>query len=252
MNICQYSNSTFNYKPGRELTITGMYNFAFDVAATDQLKSEVAIIAGIANATLGNQVVAWQELASDYRLIRNEISAVLPEFKDYNARLEAERGFYLQNPAAQRRWHTKQQKAIFSAAMLPQQLAHEMVKTQSSKSILTLQTLRSHDQYNTSIYGMDDRYRGIYGERRVLFANSDDMIKQGLQEGDTVAITTVSNDGIERKVTHFKIVSYQIPSGCVAAYYPETNPLVPLESIADDCGTPTYKSIPITLAKTEQ
>ncbi|WOH36106.1 FdhF/YdeP family oxidoreductase [Thalassotalea fonticola] len=217
--------------------------------ASQQLKSEVAVIAGIASATLGEQVVDWQKLTSDYGLIRNEISAVLPDFKDYNSRIQADRGFYLQNPAAQRQWNTKQQKAVFSAAMLPQQLAHEMVKAQYSKSILTLQTLRSHDQYNTSIYGMNDRYRGVYGERRVLFANSDDMAKQGLQDGDTVEITTEANDGIERRVSNFKVVSYQIPSGCVAGYYPETNPLVPLESVADDCGTPTYKSIPITLAK---
>lgn len=217
--------------------------------ASHQLKSEIAIIADIANTTLGKQVVDWQWLASDYALIRNEISAVLPEFKDYNSRIEAKRGFYLQNPAAQRQWHTKQQKAVFSSEMLPQQLAHEMIETQCSRLVLTLQTLRSHDQYNTSIYGMDDRYRGIYGERRVLFANSDDMAKQGLQDGDIVEIKTESNDGIERRVSNFKVVSYQIPSGCVAGYYPETNPLVPLESVADDCGTPTYKSIPITLEK---
>ncbi|WP_081945659.1 hypothetical protein [Thalassotalea sp. ND16A] len=99
--------------------------------ASHQLKSEVAIIAGIANAALGEQTVEWQKLASDNRLIRDEISAVLPEFKDYNARIATERGFYLHNPASQRRWHTKQQKAVFSAAMLPQQLAHEMAKTQT-------------------------------------------------------------------------------------------------------------------------
>ena len=217
--------------------------------ASNQLRSEVAIIAGIATTTLGSQTVQWTKLSGDYSLIRDEISAVLPGFKDYNTRIETDRGFYLQNPAALRKWNTPENKATFSASMLPVRLTHEEVKNQTSKAVLTLQTLRSHDQYNTSIYGLDDRYRGIYGERRVLFANDDDMAKQNLQNGDLVTIKTVTSDGIKRSVSDFKIVTYQIPSGCIAAYYPETNPLVPLESIADDCGTPTYKSIAVTLEK---
>ena len=217
--------------------------------ASNQLRSEVSIIAGIATTTLGSQTVQWTKLSGDYSLIRDEISAVLPGFKDYNTRIETDRGFYLQNPAALRKWNTPAHKATFSASMLPVRLTHEEVKNQTSKAVLTLQTLRSHDQYNTSIYGLDDRYRGIYGERRVLFANDDDMAKQNLQNGDLVTIKTVTSDGIKRSVSDFKIVTYQIPSGCIAAYYPETNPLVPLESIADDCGTPTYKSIPVTLEK---
>ena len=96
---------------------------------------------------------------------------------------------------------------------------------------------------------MDDRYRGVYGERRVVFANSGDMEKQNLKDGDIVEITSVFKDGIERSVSNFKVISYQIPTGCIAAYYPETNPLVPLDSIADDCGTPTYKSVPVKLTK---
>lgn len=217
--------------------------------ASNKLLSEVSIIAGIATATLGNQTIDWTTLSDDYSLIRDEISVVLPDFKDFNTKIETDRGFYLQNPAALRVWKTPEKKAKFSASMLPV-LVHEKVKSDKSKAILTLQTLRSHDQYNTSIYGMDDRYRGIYGQRRVLFVNSDDMKNQNLQEGDLVTIKTVSNDGVERSVSGFKIVNYLIPAGCIAAYYPETNPLVPLNSIADDCGTPTYKSIPVTLEKT--
>lgn len=118
-----------------------------------------------------------------------------------------------------------------------------------SKPVLTLQTMRSHDQYNTTIYGMDDRYRGVYGERKVIFVNQGDMDKQALSEGDRVTIKTVSSDGVQRLVTGFKVISYHIPQGCVAAYYPETNPLVPLDSVADDCGTPTYKSIAVTIDK---
>ena len=96
---------------------------------------------------------------------------------------------------------------------------------------------------------MDDRYRGIYGERRVVFVNADDMAKQQLNNGDKVKITTVSNDNIVRSITDFKVVEYTIPASCVAAYYPETNPLVPLESTADNCGTPTYKSIAVSIEK---
>ncbi|MBL4822120.1 MAG: FdhF/YdeP family oxidoreductase [Colwellia sp.] len=217
--------------------------------ASDNIRSETAIVAGIAMASVGDKRVDWHKLASDYALIRQEISAVIPGFKDYNARIKAGRGFYLQNPAAQRQWRTPMKKATFSDAKLPEQLAHERAQSLTKQTVLTLQTMRSHDQYNTTIYGLDDRYRGIYGERNVIFVNAEDMTKQQLKSGDLVKITTISNDGIERSVTNFKVVEYLIPSGCVAAYYPETNPLVPLESVADDCGTPTYKSIPISLEK---
>ena len=217
--------------------------------ASEHLRSEVAIVAGIAAATVGNNNVAWSKLAENYDLIRDEIADVIPGFTDFNKRLEAERGFYLQNPAAIRQWNTPSQKACFTASTLPAELIHEAASKTSSNPMLTLQTLRSHDQYNTSIYGMDDRYRGVYGERRVVFANSDDMEKQHLKDGDIVEITSVFKDGIERSVSNFKVISYQIPTGCIAAYYPETNPLVPLDSIADDCGTPTYKSIPVKLTK---
>ncbi|MBU2872057.1 FdhF/YdeP family oxidoreductase [Colwellia sp. E2M01] len=217
--------------------------------ASELLRSETAIIAGMASASVGDKVVNWLKLASDYALIRDEISAVLPDFENYNTRIEAGRGFYLQNAAAERQWQTPANKAMFSAAELPEQLVHEIAKDKTKGLVFTLQTLRSHDQYNTSIYGMDDRYRGVYGERKVIFINADDMAKLNLIAGDFVKITTVSNDTVIRSVSHFKVIEYDIPSGCIAAYYPETNPLVPLESIAEDCGTPTSKSIPITLEK---
>lgn len=217
--------------------------------ASKQLRSEVAIIAGIATATLGDDNVDWTKLSADYALIRDEISAVIPGFQHYNQRIEAERGFYLTNSAAERKWNTPTAKANFSTAALPTHLAHSAspLTEQSLQTVLTLQTLRSHDQYNTSIYGLDDRYRGIYGQRKVVFVSEDDMAKQQLNDGDLVSIITVSNDNIERSVSGFKVVPYQIPAGCIAAYYPETNPLVPLNSIADDCGTPTYKAISVIL-----
>lgn len=217
--------------------------------ASSQLKSETAIVAAIASATVGEQVVEWSKLASNYDLIRDEITAVIPGFVDYNSRVKASRGFYLQNPAALHQWNTPNKKATFSDAKLPEQLIHESAQSLTSNPVLTLQTMRSHDQYNTTIYGMDDRYRGVYGERKVMFISEADMQNHSLQEGDAVIIKTVSSDGVERSITDFKVVSYQIPQGCIAAYYPETNPLVPLESIADDCGTPTYKSIAVTIEK---
>jgi anaerobic selenocysteine-containing dehydrogenase len=109
--------------------------------------------------------------------------------------------------------------------------------------------LRSHDQYNTTIYGLDDRYRGVYGQREVLFINPDDLAALDLQDGDLVDIETVWNDGITRKVSGFKIVPYNIPRGNLAAYYPETNPLVPLTSIGDGTGTPTSKFVPVKISR---
>lgn len=217
--------------------------------ASSQLKSETAIVAAIACATVGEQVVDWSKLASNYDLIRDEITAVIPGFVDYNVRVKASRGFYLQNPAALHQWNTPNQKATFSDARLPQQLIHESAQSLTANPVLTLQTMRSHDQYNTTIYGMDDRYRGVYGERKVIFICEEDMLNHNLQEGDAVIIRTVSSDGVERSIADFKVIRYQIPRGCIAAYYPETNPLVPLESIAEGCGTPTYKSIAVTIEK---
>lgn len=217
--------------------------------ASELLRSETAIIAGMAMAAVGNNIVDWQKLSSDYALIRDEISAVITGFDNYNAKIKTGRGFYLQNLAAQRQWKTPQNKAMFSTAALPTQLAHEIAKESTINHVFTLQTLRSHDQYNTSIYGMDDRYRGVYGQRKVIFINANDMVTLSLLPGDLVKITTVSTDNVVRSVDGFKVMEYDIPSGCIAAYYPETNPLVPLESIADDCGTPTSKSIPVTLEK---
>lgn len=220
--------------------------------ASKNIRSETAIVAAIAIASVGDKIVDWNKLASDYALIREEISAVIPDFEDYNSRIKAGRGFYLQNYAALRQWQTPEKKAIFCDATLPEKLAHERAKSLTKKPVLTLQTLRSHDQYNTTIYGMDDRYRGVYGERNVIFVNAEDIAKQNLKNGDYVKIKTISDDGINRSVSNFKIIEYPIPLGCAAAYYPETNPLVPLESVADDCGTPTYKSIPIFIEKINQ
>ena len=214
-----------------------------------QQRSEPAIIAGIAHATLGDTPVNWLALSKDYDLIREHIAATLPDFKDFNQRLEQPGGFYLGNSAARYDWQTANGKANFSAAPLPTSLIPEVVSAKANGMLSTLQTLRSHDQYNTTIYGLDDRYRGVYGQRMVLFMNPEEIKRRELKEGDWVELSTVWLDEVERKVAGFKIVAYDIPLGDVAAYYPETNPLVPLHSVGEQSHTPTSKSIPIVIRK---
>lgn len=210
-------------------------------------RSETAIVAGIADAVLGNEKLDWLSLAADYHKIRDHIAATLPGFSDFNARCDIKGGFYLGNAAAELRFHTPGNKAQFSHARLPTSLFPPLGNGVDAP--FTLQTLRSHDQYNTTIYGLDDRYRGVYGQREVLFINEEDMAGLGLAAGVDVDIETLWNDGITRKVTGFKLVPYNIPRGNLAAYYPETNPLVPLSSFGDESGTPTSKSIPVTITR---
>ncbi|MBK0031533.1 FdhF/YdeP family oxidoreductase [Erwinia sp. S43] len=210
----------------------------------DTQRSETWIVAGIANAVLGNEKVDWLGLAADYNLIRDHIAATIPGFADFNAKCDIKGGFYLGNAAAELRFNTLHEKAQFSNAALPVSLFPEL----DDEVPFTLQTLRSHDQYNTTIYGLDDRYRGVYGQREVLFINAQDMEKLGFAAGDNVDIETVWNDGITRKVHGFKLVPYNIPAGNLAAYYPETNPLVPLSSFGDISGTPTSKSVPVKIS----
>lgn len=216
----------------------------------DTQRSETAIVAGIADATVGNTAtVNWLELAGDYNKIRDHIAATIPGFEDFNKKCEHSGGFYLGNAAAELRFATPSKKAEFSHASLPKTLFPQI---DGADVPFTLQTLRSHDQYNTTIYGLDDRYRGVYGQREVLFMNPEDIDQSGYQAGDLVDIETIWNDGIKRKVSGFKLVPYTIPRGNLAAYYPETNPLVPMESLGDGTGTPTSKSVPVKLSRTEQ
>jgi molybdopterin-dependent oxidoreductase alpha subunit len=209
-------------------------------------RSETAIVCGIADAVLGNQQLDWLELADDYSLIRNHIAATIPGFEDFNQRCDQPGGFYLGNAAAELHFNTPSGKAEFGSAPLPDSLFPQLDGRQAP---FTLQTLRSHDQYNTTIYGLDDRYRGVYGQREVLFINPEDLAVLDMQDGELVEIETLWNDGITRKVSGFKLVSYDIPRGNLAAYYPETNPLVPLASFGDGTGTPTSKSIPVEIRR---
>lgn len=209
------------------------------LAATQ--RSETAIVAGIAHATLGTAQLDWLALAADYNLIRDHIAATIPGFQNFNARCDEPGGFWLGNAAAELRFNTPSAKAEFSAAALPDAVCPEITAP------FVLQTLRSHDQYNTTIYSLDDRYRGVYGQRDVLFMHPADIAALGLSDGDRVDIETQATDGVVRRVEDFRLVAYDIPRGNLAAYYPETNPLVPLTRFGDGTGTPTSKSIPVSV-----
>ncbi len=209
--------------------------------AGPELRSEVGIIAGMATATLkGRTNIDWQGLATDHSRIRDHISRVVPGFENYNSRLD--QPFYLPNPARQRRFVTESKKAEFFVAPIA-------VHPVSSERFL-MTTVRSHDQFNTTIYALNDRYRGIYGGRRVVFMNEDDAREKGWATGQHVDITSHFED--ERRVArHFQVVVYTIPRRCVATYFPEANVLVPIGSVADGSNTPTYKSIMVSLAESD-
>ncbi len=215
---------------------------------SDMMRSEPAIIAGMAKATLGDSnPVEWQALADNYDRIRDLIADVIPGFSDFNARLAQPGGFYLGNSAAELRWNTPSAHALVHSHALPAHILPADVAALLTERTLILQTLRSHDQYNTTIYGLNDRYRGIKGERRVLFINPADIERLGFAAGDRVTLSSIWSDGVQRRAEDFRLVPYDIPAGNLAAYYPETNPLVPLDSVGDYSHTPTSKSIAVVL-----
>ncbi|GKT21737.1 FdhF/YdeP family oxidoreductase [Acidovorax sp. SUPP3334] len=217
--------------------------------ASDRLLSEPAIVARLAAATLGPRSrTPWLWLVEDYARIRDQIEAVFADFKDFNQRVAVPGGFRLRNTASERVWATDDHKAHFVAHPVPLDTpSHQARAKRRDTVVFTLLTTRSHDQYNTTIYGHDDRYRGVFGQRRVVFIHPEDIRALGMKEGDWVDIHTVWTDGQERRADRFKLVGYDIPRGDLAAYYPETNPLVPLSSVALNAGTPTSKSIPVVL-----
>jgi molybdopterin-dependent oxidoreductase alpha subunit len=217
--------------------------------ASPHLKSEVAIVAGIAAATVGDAVVEWAALADDYDRIRDHIAATIPGFENYNARLRKPRGFHLRNTAAHREWDTPGGRATFSASALPAQTVHQ--KALKGGGRFALQTFRSHDQYNTTVYGLDDRYRGVYGERQVIFIHPEDLKSLGAQAGDRVDVVGDHDDGVARVAAGFRLVPYDIPRGSIAGYYPELNVLVPLGSAGEESDTPTSKSVMVTFRKRE-
>ncbi|EJB06957.1 molybdopterin-dependent oxidoreductase alpha subunit [Rhizobium leguminosarum bv. trifolii WSM597] len=214
--------------------------------ASPHLLSEVAIIAGIAEATVGSAAVDWAELADDYDLIRDHIEATIPGFENYNARLRKPRGFHLRNAASHREWDTPAGKASFSSEALPEETVHQRARKGEGHRF-ALQTFRSHDQYNTTVYGLDDRYRGVYGERQVIFIHPADLKAMNAEAGDRIDVVGAHDDGIERIAGNFRLVPYDIPRGSIAGYYPELNVLVPLGSAGKESDTPTSKSIMVSL-----
>jgi molybdopterin-dependent oxidoreductase alpha subunit len=208
---------------------------------SEHLKSEVAIVCGMARATLTNSTIDWQSFEDDYDLIRDKIEAVFPDlFKDFNAKIRKPGGFRLANGASERVWRTSTGKArflVFRGVDEDPPVPHP--------EMLRLATIRSHDQYNTTIYSMNDRYRGVYGTRTVVFMNKDDMAARGIAPQALVEIEALSDDGVERRVRSFAALPYDIPRGSIAAYYPETNPLLALAHHDAKSGTPAAKSIPV-------
>jgi len=207
--------------------------------ASEDLLSEPAIVARLAIATLGNRSgINWQELTADYDRIRDHIARVVPGFDDYNARVRRPGGFHLPNFARERVFKTPSGRAVFTVHALPR---HDLKPDQ-----FLMMTIRSHDQFNTSIYGLDDRYRGIYNGRRVIFLNRDDIHAANLVEGQMVDLFSYF-EGEERAARRFVVVPYSIPRRCAATYFPETNVLVPLRSVAEKSNTPASKSVVISI-----
>ncbi|BEM28266.1 oxidoreductase alpha (molybdopterin) subunit [Serratia marcescens] len=207
--------------------------------ASEWLRSEPAIVAGMAKAVMPASKVPWDELIEDYDVIRDLIEKTIPGFDDYNARIRQPGGFRMPLPPTERRWPTPTGKAMFSvfSGLHEDQSAAE-------QDTLRLITLRSHDQYNTTIYALDDRYRGVFGRRDVLFMNDSDLQRLGLEHGDVVDLETAL-PGCTQRLEGITVIAYNISAGSVGAYYPEANVLVPLHYIDEESGTPSYKSVPI-------
>ncbi len=211
---------------------------------SEHLRSEPAIIAGMASATMPQSKVGWMELVEDYDRIRDKIEAVFPDFKDFNARIKIPGGFRLPLPATERIWKTPSGKAEFLlfTGLNEDPIVHD-------GSVLRLTTIRSHDQYNTTIYGLDDRYRGVFGRRDVVFIHQDDLAAQNIQHGDAIDVETALPNGTPLRLEGFTAIAYNIARGSVAAYYPEANGLVPLEYHDPQSGTPSYKSVPVRITR---
>ena len=212
---------------------------------SDQVRSEVSIICQLARAVLGAEhPVPWERFAGDYDAVRDAIAAVVPGCADYNTRVRQPDGFQLPHPPRDaREFPTTTGKANFAV--------NPMQWVQVPPGRLVLQTLRSHDQYNTTIYGLDDRYRGVKGGRRVVFVNPADIETLGLGDGDRVDLVSEFTDATgelqERRAKDFLVVPYSTPVGNAAAYYPETNALVALDHVAAKSNTPVSKAITIRL-----
>jgi anaerobic selenocysteine-containing dehydrogenase len=208
--------------------------------ASEALLSEVAILSRLARRTLGEDpAIPWEEFEANYDAIRDRISRVVPDFEDFNRRVADPAGFPLPNPVNSGDFRTPSGKAVFSS--------NEFEWLSAPDGYLVLQSLRSHDQWNTIPYANDDRYRGIHDARRVVMVNPADLDELGIADRSAVDIVSVWHDGVERRAPNFRVVGYPAARGSAAAYYPETNVLVPLDSVADVSNTPTSKGVIVRL-----
>jgi molybdopterin-dependent oxidoreductase alpha subunit len=209
--------------------------------ASEHLLSEVAIVTRLAEALFPADDIDWAGMRADYGVVRDHIARVVPGFDDFNDRVRRPGGFALPHPPRDRReFPTTTGRARFTVN------AVDVLDVPPGH--LLLQTVRSHDQFNTTIYGLDDRYRGIRSGRRVVFVNADDLAELGIDDGEQVDLVSVWTDG-ERRAEDFRVVAYATARGCAAAYFPETNVLVPLDSVAKVSNTPVSKSVVIRLEK---
>ncbi|MRX11177.1 FdhF/YdeP family oxidoreductase [Pseudoduganella sp. FT25W] len=224
-------------------------SYGINKPASDNLLSETAIVARLAHATLGSGKVDWLGLGADYAAIRELIEQVFDDFHDFNARVAHHGGFHLRVASREREWRTASGRAQFVPHAVDTDTPIHRARARHGERLMVLMTARSHDQYNTTIYGLDDRYRGVFGLRRVVFINKDDLALLGFRNGEHVDLVSVWDDDVTRRAERFLLVEYDIPRGCLGAYFPETNGLVPLHSTADGAGTPTSKSIPVLLER---
>ncbi|WP_035723471.1 FdhF/YdeP family oxidoreductase [Bradyrhizobium sp. ARR65] len=212
--------------------------------ASEHLLSEPKIIAEFAKATvLSRSTIPWDEWVADYSKIRDAIAATYPDiFHDFNARMWKPGGFHRPLGARERKWNTKTGKANF---IVPKSLATDIDTPPENRDVVQLITLRSNGQFNTTIYNYDDRLRGIFGSRHIVMMHRNDIDRFGLREGEMVTLATAVNDGVDRRVGGLRVVAYDIPEGCIAGYYPECNPLLPLWHHEEKSKTPAAKSIPV-------
>ncbi|MBY3383858.1 FdhF/YdeP family oxidoreductase [Rhizobium laguerreae] len=208
----------------------------------ESVRSEPAIIAGIAKATLGDRHgINWDEMIANYDLIRDKIEEVFPQFSEFNTRVRKPGGFRLDVAASFRRWNTPDGKANFLTSP-------ELFEDSPSvdEDVLMLTTIRSHGQYNTTIYGLDDRYRGVFGRRDVVFMNTEDLADRGLKDGDRIDVLgLIGGPDDKHLVSGFTAVTYDIPRGSIAGYYPEMNVVMSLHHYDRQSGTPSYKGVPV-------
>jgi formate dehydrogenase major subunit len=209
--------------------------------ASPHLLPEVEIVCRIAHAALPNSKTGWKNYIDDYDLIRDKIAEVYPEiYSNFSERIKNPKGLHLDVPPRRLVWPTPNGKANF--LLFP---GLEVNAPVSDPAMLRLATVRSHDQFNTTVYSYNDRYRGVYNDRMVLFMNAYDRAARGLEDGSRIALETISNDGVQRRVSGLTVLDYPMPRGSVAGYYPELNPLLPLEYYDKISGTPAAKSIPV-------